>query len=353
MGEKSLKKIVTFTPNYESPHMSEKQLREEFKSVFSCDDTNNNAFFDECDMYMLKQLCHCFEYFMGLFDDYDCVDFRNLGIARYIKGDETYVLFTTTTATKDYDTDEYTGLNEEVAGIVQVRKISKDEAIYKTIVDYTVTNVICRNEKENRPGMVTNLMLEEMRESGRNPNGCEFVSICKSNLRVTIDKYNELVKALRKLQDERRRKEDAGEKDNEKILKEIEKLEKNKERAQQVIKMMVVDIKNGYEYDKSDYHIPNAVKINEEEIREDTSENNEEYIQNTEQNVNQNTTQNTEEISETSSEASIEQKPEIITQPNIDQNEEITQNEGKTKSEISFEAIRRQIKITRNPFYRE
>lgn len=237
MSEKSFRQLVSFKSNYASKSLTEKQIRDEFKSVFANDDESNSVFFDTCSLTDLQDLCMCFERYLTLFPN---ADFRDLGISKYVTENERFFLFTISETIKNIAQDEITGVNEEVVELFQIREIGADNRNVKGYIDTSVTNKLSRKEEGNHKGKIADKMLKKMINNEVNAIDNSSTMVCKSKLRVLMCNYNTISDLIRKT-----KQKEVG--DSEEVDSFIKKLQEYQAKIQENLRVTVVDIETKYE----------------------------------------------------------------------------------------------------------
>ena len=252
MDDKSLRNLISFKPNYTSKSITDKQIKDSFKSVFGNGDDSNCLFFDSCDSQELIDLCDCFEQYLSM---YPYADFRNMGIAKYITDRERYFLFVITDPVKDVSTCDYVKVNEEVTAVYQVREITEKKRKIKPFVGTSVMNKMERKDKDNKEGQRTEQMLQAMLRGQANSLEGGPIMICKSKVRVLLENY-QIIQGL--IQKAKERKSEIE--PSEEIEGFIEKLNKHSFDIQNDLANMMVEIEERFESEQ-DCAIPYAEKL--------------------------------------------------------------------------------------------
>ncbi len=253
MDDKSFRKLVSFKRNYMSNSITDKQIKDAFKSMFGNGDDSNSMFFDSCDSRELRDLCECFELYLSM---YPYADFRDMGIAKYMTERERYFLFTITDPIKDLNTCDYINTNEEITELFQVRDVAEDSRRIKGFIDPSVTNKLGRRDDGNRPGHIAEEMLQVMLHGKANSREGGQIMICKSKVRVLIENYKIIQGLIQKAQI---RKSEV-EQPSEEIEGFIEKLRAHSFDIQNDLANMMVEIEEKYDSEQ-DYVIPYAEKL--------------------------------------------------------------------------------------------
>ena len=252
MGEASFRKLVSFKHNYRSKALTDKQIRDEFKSVFSNGDDSNNVFFDSCSMEDLQDLCSCFELYLARYPE---AELRDLGIAKYINGKEKYFLFTTSEVITNVITKEIIGVNEEVVQLFQIRNVGTDMKQVKGFIDSTVITKVEREDKENHPGNLTKKMFRMMINNECNVDKNSSTMVCKSKLRVLMCNYMIVSNLIEKAKERNAN-------NSEEALAFIQKLKTYKKHIQENLALLALDIEKKYHIEE-EAEIPFATKLTE------------------------------------------------------------------------------------------
>ena len=195
MSDSGFKSLVSFKKNYTYPGLTEKQLKEEFKSFF-LNDESNNMFIDSCSMRDLQDLCKCFEVYLSYYQE---ADLRELGIGKYVHGMEKYFIFTTTDVIRNIS-GNVVSLNESIAALYQIRNADTDKRNIKPFYDSTITNKRERYDKENRPGRIAEDMFRKMFSNEENIDENAAIMVCKSRIRVLFNRYNRAISEEEKIE---------------------------------------------------------------------------------------------------------------------------------------------------------
>lgn len=231
MIDSEFKSLVGFKKNYTYPGLTEKQLKDEFKSFF-LDDESNNVFVDTCSLAELQDICWCYELYLSLYPD---TDLRELGIGKYINEIEEYILLTTSDPIKD-SSGNIVGVNEDIAAFFQVRNKDTDK---KGLRQINITNKRDRLDPDNRPGNVAEKIFKKMINNADNTDKSAKVMVCKSRLRLLINKYNKSYSVQERLN------------------------------LQDQLKQLVQEIEDSYRLnEKADIHIGERLQENEEDYDE-------------------------------------------------------------------------------------
>jgi hypothetical protein len=195
MSDSEFRTLVSFNRNFSDNGLTEKRLKDEFKSFFS-NDESNNMFIDSCSMRDLQDLCKCLELYISYYQD---TDLRELGIGKYVHGMEKYFMFTTTDVIKNIS-GNVVSLNESIAAFYQIRNADTDKRNIKPFYDSTITNKRERCEKGNRPGRVAEDMFRKMFNNEDNIDESATIMTCKSRVRILFNRYNKAISEEEKIE---------------------------------------------------------------------------------------------------------------------------------------------------------